>query len=170
LVARRKIQSVFSLDHSRRSQIVFDRRNLAAKIVVIAEDQDHVNVVGLLFIRDKTSIDEQCLGQRPAANFCDITPQVVHQRTSRRGLPKGLGDVFEPGFPRPSKTLGVPPRRSATRLFGVIADRGLKPTATFYGRSATKAKNQMSPEGSGVRISEMAVASLGSGERAGGNF
>ncbi len=61
-------------------------------------------------------------------------------------------------------------RRSATRLFGVIADRGLKPTATFSGRSATKAKNQKSPEGSGVRISEIAVASLRSGERAGGNF
>ncbi len=32
-------------------------------------------------------------------------------------------------------------RRSATRWFGVMADRGWKPTATFGGRSATKDKN-----------------------------
>ena len=31
-----------------------------------------------------------------------------------------------------------------------MADRGLKPTATFGGRSATKDKNQKSREGSGV--------------------
>jgi hypothetical protein len=36
--------------------------------------------------------------------------------------------------------------RSATRLFGVIADRGWKPTATFGGRSATKDKNQRAPD------------------------
>ncbi len=33
-------------------------------------------------------------------------------------------------------------RRSATRWFGGMADRGLKPTATFGGRSATKDMNQ----------------------------
>ena len=33
-------------------------------------------------------------------------------------------------------------RRSATKGFGGMADRGLKPTATFDGRSATKDKNQ----------------------------
>ena len=33
-------------------------------------------------------------------------------------------------------------RRSATRWFGLMADRGLKPTATFGGRSATKDKNR----------------------------
>ena len=33
-------------------------------------------------------------------------------------------------------------RRSATRWFGVMADRGWKPTATFGGHSATKDKNQ----------------------------
>ena len=41
-------------------------------------------------------------------------------------------------------------RRSATRWLGVMADRGLKPTATFGVRSATKDKNQKSPEMSGV--------------------
>ncbi|MCX7421938.1 MAG: hypothetical protein NT013_20660 [Planctomycetia bacterium] len=33
-------------------------------------------------------------------------------------------------------------RRSATRWLGGMADRGLNPTATFGGRSATKDKNQ----------------------------
>ena len=33
-------------------------------------------------------------------------------------------------------------RRSAKRLFDAIGDRGMKPTATFGGRSATKDKNQ----------------------------
>ena len=33
-------------------------------------------------------------------------------------------------------------RRSATRSFGVIADRGGKPTATFGGRSVTKDMDQ----------------------------
>ena len=33
-------------------------------------------------------------------------------------------------------------RRSATRWFGGMADRGWKPTVTFGGRSATKDKNQ----------------------------
>ena len=35
-----------------------------------------------------------------------------------------------------------PLNQPATRLLGVMADRGLKPTATFGGRSATKDKYQ----------------------------
>ncbi len=50
-------------------------------------------------------------------------------------------------------------RRSATKWFGVIADRGVKPTATISGRSATKDKNPKSP---GLRVPECCAA-LGAG-------